>query len=172
MENKKRLISNQINSQKGAVLAVSLVMLLLLTIIGVTGTQVTGLEEKMTNNIRERNTAFQAAETALRAAETFLTQASLPSFSTAGTNGLYNNSGTPPHKYDNWADFNTASYSASTLNSTFSAPRYVIQRLKNIAGSSSLDASNFNENELYRITARGVGGTVNSVVVLESFYKR
>ncbi|AEG00552.1 pilus assembly PilX family protein [Methylomonas methanica] len=172
MKNRTLAVKYLNKRQNGAVLAVSLIMLLLLTIIGITGTQVTGLEEKMTNNMRERNVAFQAAETALRAGETFLTQAALPSFSTAGTNGLYNETGVPPKKYDNWASFNTRSYTDTTLHSTASAPRYIIQRLKNIGSNSSLDASNFSENELYRVTSRGVGGTSNSVVVLESFYKR
>lgn len=55
--------------QTGAVLPISLVMLLLLTLIGVTGSQVTGLEEKMAGNMRDKNIAFQAAESALRDAE-------------------------------------------------------------------------------------------------------
>jgi type IV pilus assembly protein PilX len=55
--------------QSGVVLLVSMIMLLLLTIIGITGMQTTGLEEKMAGNMRDHNVAFQAAETALRDAE-------------------------------------------------------------------------------------------------------
>ena len=55
--------------QSGAVLAISLIILLLLTLIGLTAAQVTGLEEKMAGNLRDRNLAFQAAESALRAGE-------------------------------------------------------------------------------------------------------
>lgn len=161
----------RIKRQAGAVLAISLIMLLLLTLIGITGTQVTGLEEKMTGNMRERNIALQSAETALRAGETSLTQAALGAFTVAGTNGLYSETGTPPKQNDNWASFSTATYSAATLSHTASAPLYVIQRLNNV-GTSSLDAGNYTENEMYRITARGVGGTSNSVVVLQSIYKR
>lgn len=162
---------SRIKQQRGAVLAISLIMLLLLTIIGVAGTQVTGLEEKMAGNMRERNIAFQASETALRAGETVLTQAALPAFTSAGTNGLYNETATPPKQNDNWSSFNTANYSTASLSHTASAPLYVIQRLK-VIGSGSLDAGNYTENEMYRITARGVGGTSNSVVVLQSVYKR
>ena len=157
--------------ENGAVLAVSLIMLLLLTLIGITGTQVTGLEEKMTGNMRERNVAFQSAETALRAGETFLTQAALPSFTVNGTNGLYAETSVPPSQNSNWASFNVKTYNATILSNAASAPLYVIQRLKNI-GTSSLDAGNYNENELYRVTSRGVGGTNSSVVVLQSVYKR
>ncbi|MFK5947321.1 MAG: PilX N-terminal domain-containing pilus assembly protein, partial [Methylococcales bacterium] len=51
-----------LNKQTGVVLVVSLIMLLLLTLIGITGTQVTSLEEKMAGNARDQNIAFQAAE--------------------------------------------------------------------------------------------------------------
>jgi type IV pilus assembly protein PilX len=47
-------------------------MLLALPIIGVTSSSVTGLEEKMAANNKDINLAFQAAEAALRAAETSL----------------------------------------------------------------------------------------------------
>jgi len=55
--------------QSGVVLVISLIMLLLLTMIGVTSMQVTALEEKMAGNSKDKNTAFQAAEAALRDAE-------------------------------------------------------------------------------------------------------
>ncbi|MBD9679049.1 hypothetical protein IB274_20245 [Pseudomonas sp. PDM18] len=54
----------------GAVLLVSLVMLLLLTLIGLAGMHMVQLEERMAGNLRDRQMAFQAAEAALRAGET------------------------------------------------------------------------------------------------------
>ena len=157
--------------QSGAVLIISLIMLLLLTIIGTSSIQTTSLEEKMAGNLRDRNLAFQAAESGLRAGEAFLTQATLPSFTSAGTGGLYNETDITPLQNDDWSTFNTIIYSTATLSNTASPPLYVIQRLSNI-GSSSLDAGNYHENELYRVTARGVGGTSNAVVVLQTIYKR
>jgi type IV pilus assembly protein PilX len=64
----KTLISTD-KSQKGAALFVSLMMLLLVTILGVTGVRLVSLEEKMAGNSYDRNIAFQAAESALREAE-------------------------------------------------------------------------------------------------------
>ena len=58
-----------LKQQSGVVLVISLIMLLLLTLIAISGSQVTGLEEKMASNSRDQNLAFQAAESALRAAE-------------------------------------------------------------------------------------------------------
>lgn len=63
------LSTARLQQQAGAVLPISLIMLLLLTLIGVTGSQVTGLQEKMAGNMRDQSIAFQAAEAALRDAE-------------------------------------------------------------------------------------------------------
>jgi type IV pilus assembly protein PilX len=60
--------------QSGVVLIISLVMLLLLSIIGISGMAVTILEEAMAANHRDRNLAFQAAEAALRAGERKITR--------------------------------------------------------------------------------------------------
>jgi type IV pilus assembly protein PilX len=157
--------------QSGVVLPISMIMLLLLTLISITASQVTGIEEKMAGNSRDTNIAFQAAEAALRGGETFLTQATLPAFTAAGTEGLYSETATPPLHSDDWSLFKTVTYSTASLSHTASAPLYVIQQLKSI-GSGSLDAGNYSENEIYRITARGVGGTSTAVVVLQSVYKR
>ena len=56
-------------SQQGAALIVGLIMLLLMTILGVTSMSSSIMEEKMAGNSRDRAIAFQAAESALRAAE-------------------------------------------------------------------------------------------------------
>jgi type IV pilus assembly protein PilX len=157
--------------QSGAVLIISLIILLLLTIIVGTAIQTTSLEEKMAGNLRDRNIAFQAAESALRAGEAFLTQATLPSFTSTGTGGLYNEIAITPQQNDDWSTFNTITYSTASLSHTVSPPLYVIQRLSNI-GSSSLDAGSYNENELYRVIAKGLGSTSNTVVVLQATYKR
>jgi Tfp pilus assembly protein PilX len=71
---KKSLII-KIQRQTGVVLVISLILLLALTLIGVTGSNVTGLEEKMAGNNKDVNLAFQAAESALRFAEANLSAA-------------------------------------------------------------------------------------------------
>lgn len=57
------------NKQQGAVLATSLVILLVMTIIGVSSMSTTLLEEKMAGNMRDIDLAFQASESALRDGE-------------------------------------------------------------------------------------------------------
>lgn len=56
-------------AQRGAVLVVALVMLLLLTIIGMASMRGTALQENMAGNLRENNLSLQAAEAALRKGE-------------------------------------------------------------------------------------------------------
>jgi len=55
--------------ERGAVLLVSLAMLLLLTVIGLAGMRMVQLEERMAGNLRDRQMAFQTAEAALREGE-------------------------------------------------------------------------------------------------------
>jgi Tfp pilus assembly protein PilX len=69
MINKQVVTAKQ---QSGVVLVISLIMLLALTLIGVTSSNVTSLEEKMAANTKDMNLAFQSAEAALRAAEDLL----------------------------------------------------------------------------------------------------
>lgn len=55
--------------QNGVALAVSLVLLLVATLLGIAGIQNTTLQERMSGNMFDRSLAMQAAEAALRAAE-------------------------------------------------------------------------------------------------------
>lgn len=70
-------------------MAISLIILLLMTIIGVSAMQSTTLQEKMAGNLRDSNIAFQAAESALRDAENSLfSTTTLPTFSSSCANGF------------------------------------------------------------------------------------
>lgn len=60
---------NQASAQRGAVLVVALIMLLLLTIIGLSSMRGTSLQEGMASNLRESSLSYQSAEAALRAGE-------------------------------------------------------------------------------------------------------
>lgn len=54
-----------VHRQSGAVLIVSLIMLLVLTVVGVTAMRSSTLEEKMSANIMNYNVTFHAAESAI-----------------------------------------------------------------------------------------------------------
>ena len=58
--------------QGGAVLIVSLLLLLVLTILAIGASQTTRIEERMAWNARDTDLAFQGAEAGLRAAEKYI----------------------------------------------------------------------------------------------------
>lgn len=60
------------NKQRGAVLIVSLLILLITTLLGVTAMQSTSLEMRMAKNTEERQRVFQATEAGLRRIENLL----------------------------------------------------------------------------------------------------
>lgn len=55
--------------QRGAVLYVALIFLILLALLGITGMQVASLQERMASNYRSTNEAFQRAEGIVRRVE-------------------------------------------------------------------------------------------------------
>lgn len=60
--------------QKGAILIVGLIVLLLMTLLGLSVMSGNAMEEKMAGNERDRQIAFQAAEAALREGERLVDQ--------------------------------------------------------------------------------------------------
>lgn len=69
MRNKAFRPASSARKQRGAVLYVALMMLVLLALIGITALQVTGLQERMTASYRSTNLAFQNAEGRARGKE-------------------------------------------------------------------------------------------------------
>lgn len=57
------------SAQRGAVLYVALIMLILLALIGIAGMRVTGMQERMAANYLRTNQAFQNAESDARGVE-------------------------------------------------------------------------------------------------------
>lgn len=171
-----RAITCSIRSQQGAALVVVLcmVMLVAMTIIGVTGMQTTILQEKMAGNMRDRDLAFQAAEAALREAELFLQQAVLPPFN--GEDGLYQPDRSLWNNAAVWSSStspDSVEYSG-TISGVAVQPRYIIEELPPVPeplGSLAADEP-VPDAGLYRITARSVGGTERAVVILQTIYKR
>lgn len=164
--------------QKGAVLIVSLIVLLVLTLISVTAMQTTSLEEKMAGNMRNKNLAFQAAEAALRAGEGYLSGATLDSFN--GTNGLYQPSTGSQQRWeivDWYTPANVRTYDEGSdggdLNDLASMPTYIIEELSvDPPPGGSVEAATVHDDKLYRVTSRGVGGTANAMVMLQSVFRR
>src|SRR5476649_2574207 len=77
--NPSLMLSSRLQTaQRGAVLIMALMFLTLLTLLGVSAMTNSTSEEKMARATRDYNTAFQAAEAAMRDAENDLTVGSRP----------------------------------------------------------------------------------------------
>lgn len=169
------------NKQKGAVLIVSMIFLVIMTLIGMAGIEVTGLEEKMVSHMRDRQMAFEAAEAALLDGEAYLESVvTMPAFD--GSNGLYTPKTDGSQHWDNWSALGS---SVRTMRSqvtdsdkkgfsqlaAFST--YIIEEVAASAPDDSKEAGKAVDNRrYYRITARAVGLSSSSEVKLQSVYKR
>jgi type IV pilus assembly protein PilX len=165
-------------------LFISLVLLLVLTILGVSAVQTSALETRMARNEHDVLLAFQAAESALRDAEEFLSGVtSIVPFTAGGNNGLWNipTLGNP----DRWSDpdiwTGNGSVAAPTEvgNVVAAPPRYFIEHIASIEREEnayqiddpySLTATD--RIEIFRVTALGTGGTENARVMLQSTFGR
>jgi len=174
--------------QQGVVLAVTLIFLVILTLVGVTAMRSTVMEEKMAGNMRDRSLAFQAAESALRDAENFINGvAIITAFN--GNNGLLceDNPTCPEPDYtalNTWQGTNSREYAGggTQIPGVSLQPRYVIKFLGRSAGGGGGGGIGtiggygkpiFTPQVSYfKVTARGVGQSPNSQVVLQTYYAR
>lgn len=124
------------DQQHGAVLLISLVILLIITLLAVSSIRESTLEERIVGNIRNQQAAFNGAESALREGEKRLRQAEPPA-TTANCTGSTTLCvmATPPSNLhvNDWAWWNTNSNAiaykgsnatTSSLNRLVSSPRW------------------------------------------------
>jgi type IV pilus assembly protein PilX len=174
-----------ISRNRGIALFISLVLLLVLTIIGVSSVQTTTLETRMARNEHDTLLAFQAAELALRDAERFLeTGVKTTAFSDDGAGGLWTVA--ELGGLNRWDDPKVWETGGSVVaSSNFGAvvakqpPRYLIEHVASVIREENAyqindpySATAADRIEIFRITARGEGGTRNAQVLLQSTYGR
>jgi type IV pilus assembly protein PilX len=167
--------------ERGAVLVVGLVFLLLMTLIGVTAYSVATQEERMAGNTRDRLRAFEAAEQALRECERYLGGPLPPLFSADGSadRGMYEAPDvdrSPPEreKWETIAWDTEPSRRLDGVAEVAEQPRCIVQRLARARSSDgSLRAEAAPSPAFaYQVTGRGVGVNRGTVVVLQSTFVR
>ena len=172
--------------QSGAVLFVGLMMLLVMSLIAITSMQGSTLEVRMAGNTRDSLVALQTAEAALRAGEELLESGtlSLLAFDSDGTDALYDNSDQELWKTINsstngWTDNNSQRHMAFIPDNVNTEPRFVIQHISETqvnygispeVGGGYNQLQNTQTVQLFRVTARGTGGSDNTEVILQSIY--
>lgn len=169
-----------VNKQCGSVLIISLVIMVVLTILGVSGMRTAVLEEKMAGNMRDSQLAFQAAEATLKQAEQYIDEniVSIVNFDTDGSDGLYSTDIYQPWNNIAWDSSDSLEY--TDFDSDYSvkaSPRFIIQHL--VSQKNDIDDLNLNNYgqgtgagriEMFVITARATGISGKSVVTLQSTY--
>ena len=160
--------------QQGSTLIISLMILVVMTLIGLTGIASSTLEEKMAGNTRDQALAFQAAEAALRDGEQYWTDiVSLAAAFNGATAGLYPQGEHPDVlDADTWDDSRTYS---GTIDGAKQQPQYIIELLGEIqTNTDDINLGGYGETSglanafAARVTAREVGGSNNTVVILQS----
>jgi type IV pilus assembly protein PilX len=152
------------NKQRGASLLIALIFLVIMAMLSVTLANVSRLEENMAGNTRDRDLALQAAEASVRDAELRL---AVPAFR-ATVFPAFNAVAINTAQY--WENCFTAAvvpcavtYLPTTNLPTAGAgkiaeqPRFIIERKPNVGLT-----------EVYRVTSRAVGGSTDTVVVLQA----
>ena len=169
---------------RGMALFISLVLLLVLTIIGVSAVQTSSLETRMARNEHDVLLAFQAAESALRDAEDFLeTVTALNGFTAGGGSGLWNLPALgEPNRWEDadiWAGNGSVVAPTSVGTVVAEDPRYFIEHIASIEREENAyqiddpySVTATDRIEIFRITALGTGGTANARVMLQTTYGR
>ena len=175
----------RVSRNRGVALFISLVLLLVLTIIGISAVQTTTLETRMARNEHDTLLAFQAAESALRDAEVHLeTVVTTAIFTDAGNQGLWTIAdlgGQNRWEQANvWSSANGSRVAPTNAGAVVAEPpRYMIEHVASLVREENAyqindpyAANAADRVEIFRVTARGVGGSPNAQVLLQTTYGR
>lgn len=181
--------------QRGMALFISLVFLVLLTLIGLTAMSTDSLEASMANSDQDMNVAFQAAETALRDGETYVSADLIPAdgFNSLCTGGTYgglctqSTSAAPDWQWGGsiaqWGNPGSRTVIPITtptapafapLPGVYQQPEFIVELLPNVPpprGPLGVPTA-YGSSTLtaYRITAVGWGAKQSSNVMLQSIF--
>jgi type IV pilus assembly protein PilX len=152
-------------SQSGASLLVSLIFLLIMAMLGVAVANVTTLQERMAGHTRDRDLALQAAEVALRDAEDRLTDPTFRAGAVAFNALNGNDDAFWTSCFTNSSSPCTATYTPTNSlpqtgpGAVAQQPRFTLERKPDLGAT-----------QIYRVTAFAVGGSTQTVVILQAEY--
>lgn len=167
--------------QGGATLVIAMLMLLVLTVLGLTTMNMTRLEERMAGNSRDVNLAFQGAEAGLRDAEERIrkwNEFTVPAACTAAPCPVWQQNYLPVDLRDQalaWWTTNATEYgvaSTQEITEVTRDPMVVVEDLDFVADSAALTPgySHQTGRSFYRVTADSAGASNTAEAVLESTF--
>lgn len=157
--------------QCGFILIASMLMLILLTLLGLSMSKSFELQELIAGNQREKTRAFEAAQSALNNAEWWLNQGNagtgmncsrISSTPVICTNALANPTALPWPAGVTYTPPNLSISTTGGIGSYYAAPMFYIQYL---------GASPNTGNAMYQITALGYGGNAKAIAVVQSIFE-
>jgi type IV pilus assembly protein PilX len=177
MRNHPKALSNA-SKQTGVVLFVALILLLILSLLGVTAARMQTVEERMARNEDNRQLGAQAAEAALRSAETGLLTGIYTNFA-ANANGLFSpllSNGSPVTNLDWTTALPYAGPPLTSVPSAAQTPKFVIENLPSVAvAGDDISVTSLNPSSppvtVYRVTAQGVGADATTTTTLQTIVR-
>ena len=160
-----------VRRERGASLVVALIFLVIMAMLGVTVAGVTGLEERMASNTRDRDLALQAAEAALHDAELRLNDSgfratAFPNFTLTRANGaafwetcFHDNLPAATCTTLYTPDSTRVLPVGTAAGGVYEQPKYVIEKKPDVGTT-----------KVFLVTARAVGASSDSIVVLQAEY--
>ncbi len=178
--------------ERGVALFMTLTILLILTILGISSIQTTSMQERMARNYRDVNIAFQGAEAAIAEAEAYLeTITNIGGFpditdTQLCVSGLCNSIDgtarwTQDYGYVDWDDATTYRATTTTKEELGAAddPKYIIEYVARVTiEQDTLNIGNVGEGGssgrayVFRITSQGTGGTQEAKAMIQALYGR
>ncbi len=173
-------------SQHGATLIIALILLLIITMVALSGVETVTLEEKMTANTYDRSLAFQSAEAGLRVGEAIALAQSKNNNNGFDSEGKYTDAGdtcgvspcqnglcSQPDKDcpDRWLDSNFNGWqtaNGSSIGSMGSTAQFFIEYIGTYQDSTTSPPERYSH---YRVTARSDQGIERATVMLQSIYQ-
>jgi type IV pilus assembly protein PilX len=164
---RRRSSRRRLNSQRGVVLPVVVILMVIMAILAISGMDDTAMQERMAGNLRDRDIAFQAAESALREGEAWL-QANA---ATAAVNTSI--SGLQAANWDGAAPAPSGTlvglYPASAVISLAANPAYYVGPPELLRINPGETPPEF--REVFPVIARSLGATDTTVVILRSTFE-
>lgn len=165
-------------SQSGAILILTLIVLLVITVLGASSVQGTSLLERMARTTADTSVAFRAAEAAMIAAEKIVEDETVLTAYQTNVAGKYEAQAvgvTPRWNVDaTWDGVNSV---AVDYSDGVAQPLYIIEFTRSVLSEEDrLNMDNVGgetgaaRTQVFRVTALGTGKTASSKVLLQSTY--
>lgn len=159
--------SPALRDQRGVVLPIVMILMVILGVLAVSGMDDTAMQERMSGNLRDREIAFQAAESALREGETWVQANRVTAAANtelAGTEAAQWNGAAPTP-----SGTRTNLYAADDVISLSADPVYYVGPPQLLRVNPGETPPEF--REIFPVIARGQGATDTSIVILRSTFE-